>query len=48
MMGIVDLFEEHGLRIWGPNQSAARFESSKVFSQDLWRATIPTARSGTF
>ena len=48
-MGIVDLFEEHGLRIWGPNQSAARFESSKVFSQDFMaRHNIPTARSGTF
>ena len=48
-LGIVDLFEENGLRIWGPNQSAARFESSKVFSQDFMaRHGIPTARAGTF
>ncbi|MBL66873.1 MAG: phosphoribosylamine--glycine ligase [Verrucomicrobiales bacterium] len=48
-LGVVDLFEEHGLRIWGPNQSAARFESSKVFSQDFMaRHGIPTARAGTF
>src|SRR6266481_4669405 len=34
-LGIVDLFEEEGLRIWGPNRSAARFESSKVFAQQF-------------
>ena len=32
-LGIVDLFQKHGLRIWGPNQKAAQFESSKAFSQ---------------
>ncbi len=48
-LGIVDLFEKHGLRIWGPNQQAAQFESSKVFSQDFMeRHGIPTARAGTF
>ena len=48
-LGIVDLFEEHGLRIWGPNKAAAQFEASKVFSQDFMaRYKIPTARSGTF
>ncbi len=47
--GIVDLFEENGLRIWGPNAEAAQFESSKVFSQDFMaRHSIPTARAGTF
>src|ERR1022692_3341976 len=34
-LGIVDLFQRHGLRIWGPNRNAARFESSKVFSQQF-------------
>src|SRR5262245_60078858 len=34
-MGIVDLFQRDGRRIWGPNRSAARFESSKVFSQQF-------------
>jgi len=32
-LGIVDLFQADGLRIWGPNRKAAQFESSKVFSQ---------------
>ena len=48
-LGIVDLFQENGLRIWGPTRSAARFESSKVFAQQFMeRYGIPTARSGTF
>ena len=48
-LGIVDLFQSNGQRIWGPNQSAARFESSKVFSQRFMEEHgIPTARSGTF
>jgi phosphoribosylamine--glycine ligase len=47
--GIVDLFEENDLRIWGPNAKAAQFESSKVFAQDFMaRHSIPTARAGTF
>ena len=46
--GIVDLFEENNLRIWGPNAEAAQFESSKVFAQDFMaRHSIPTARAGT-
>ena len=48
-LGIVDLFQKNGLRIWGPNQKAAQFESSKVFSQGFMeRYGIPTARAGTF
>jgi phosphoribosylamine---glycine ligase len=48
-LGIVDLFQAHGLRIWGPNRQAAQFEGSKVFAQDFMeRHGIPTARSGTF
>lgn len=48
-LGIVDLFEANGLRIWGPTKSAARFESSKVFSQEfMQRHGIPTAEAGTF
>ncbi len=48
-MGIVDLFQQAGLRIWGPNQKAAQFEASKVFSQQFMdRHGIPTARAGTF
>jgi phosphoribosylamine--glycine ligase len=48
-LGIVDLFQKHGLRIWGVNQKAAQFESSKVFSQKFMEAHgIPTAAAGTF
>ena len=47
-LGIVDLFQKNGLRIWGPNQKAAQFESSKVFSQRFMeKHGIPTARAGT-
>ena len=43
-LGIVDLFQKNGLRIWGPNQKAAQFESSKVFSQKFMeKYGIPTA-----
>jgi phosphoribosylamine--glycine ligase len=48
-LGIVDLFQKNGLRIWGPNQKAAQFESSKVFSQNFMeKYGIPTACAGTF
>jgi phosphoribosylamine---glycine ligase len=48
-MGIVDLFQKNALRIWGPNQKAAQFESSKVFSQNFMeKYGIPTAKAGTF
>lgn len=47
--GIVDEFEEAGLRIFGPNQSAARFESSKSFAKEfMLRHGIPTAESRSF
>ena len=48
-LGLVDLFQQNGLRVWGPNRKAAQFESSKAFSQQFMeRHGIPTARSGTF
>src|ERR1044071_6158189 len=48
-LGIVDLFQKDGLRIWGVNQKAAQFESSKVFSQKFMeKYGIPTAAAGTF
>jgi phosphoribosylamine--glycine ligase len=48
-LGIVDLFQKNGLRIWGPNQKAAQFESSKVFSQNFMeKYGVPTAHSGVF
>ena len=48
-LGIVDLFQKNGLRIWGPNRKAAQFESSKTFSQQFMeKYGIPTARAGVF
>ena len=48
-LGVVDYFQKRGLRIWGPNQRAAQFESSKAFSQDFMeRHGIPTMQSGVF
>ena len=48
-LGIVDLFQQHRLRIWGPDRKAAQFESSKVFSQEFMeKHGIPTARAGEF
>lgn len=48
-LGIVDLFQANRLRIWGPNQRAAQFESSKVFSQRFMENHgIPTAAAGSF
>lgn len=42
--GIADLFQENGLRIFGPRKKAARLEGSKAFSKDLCRKHhIPTA-----
>jgi phosphoribosylamine---glycine ligase len=47
--GIVDLFEREGLRVFGPSQSAARLESSKIFAKELMRTKgIPTARGAAF
>ena len=48
-LGIVDRWQKDGRRIWGPNQKAAQFEASKVFSQRFMEQYgSPTARAGTF
>jgi phosphoribosylamine--glycine ligase len=47
--GIVDLFTAEKLRAFGPDKSAARIESSKIFAKELMRTQkIPTADAGTF
>ena len=44
--GIVDKFEERGLKIFGPNKKTAELEGSKVFAkQFMERNNIPTARA---
>ncbi len=48
-LGIVDLFQEYGLKIFGPSRAAARIEASKAFSKDLMKKyNIPTAAYGVF
>ncbi len=48
-LGIVDLFREYGIKIFGPTRFAARIESSKAFSKDLMhKYGIPTAAYGVF
>lgn len=48
-LGIVDLFEKHGLKVFGPRRNAAVIEASKAFSKDLMRKyDIPTAAYGVF
>jgi phosphoribosylamine--glycine ligase len=43
-LGIVNLFREEGLRIFGPTKEAAQLESSKVFSKNfMQKYNIPTA-----
>ncbi|CRZ35160.1 phosphoribosylamine--glycine ligase [Herbinix hemicellulosilytica] len=47
--GVVDVFENKGLRIFGPRKNAAIIESSKVFAKKLMKKyNIPTAAFETF
>ena len=47
--GIVDVFEEQGLRVFGPRKNAAIIEGSKSFSKDLMKKyNIPTCHYETF
>lgn len=47
--GVVDVFEERGLRIFGPRKNAAILEGSKAFSKDLMKKYhIPTAAYENF
>jgi phosphoribosylamine--glycine ligase len=43
-LGIVDAFEDKGLRIFGPNRQASEIEGSKAFAKDfMQKHHIPTA-----
>lgn len=49
VMGVVDAFNEAGLRCFGPNKAAAELEASKSFTKDfLARHQIPTAAYKVF
>ncbi len=47
--GLVDQFQEAGLRVFGPNQAAAQLEGSKIFAKEILRAAgVPTAVAESF
>ncbi|MEC7677890.1 MAG: phosphoribosylamine--glycine ligase [Planctomycetota bacterium] len=47
--GLVDQFEQHGLKVFGPSKAAAELEGSKVFCKNLLHtANIPTATYQSF
>ena len=49
VMGIVDRFQEKGLRIFGPTACAAELEGSKAFSKDIMKKYgLPTAEYEIF
>ncbi len=49
VMGIVDQFQEKGLRVFGPTACAAELEGSKAFSKDIMKKyDLPTAKYKTF
>ena len=48
-LGISDLFESRGLKIFGPNREAAQLEGSKAFAKKIMTENgIPTAAAATF
>lgn len=48
-LGIVDLFQEAGLKVFGPTRRAAEIETSKAFAKDFMaRHGIPTAAYHVF
>ncbi len=47
--GIVDVFQQHGLTVFGPVAAGANLEGSKAFAKELMTsAGIPTAQHRTF
>ena len=47
--GIVDFFEEKGIKIFGPNKISSQLEGSKIFTKKLCeKYNIPTAKFGIF
>lgn len=47
--GIVDRFEEAGIKAFGPSGAAAQLEADKAFAKQIMKANaIPTAESRTF
>ena len=47
--GIVDFFEKHKIKVFGPNKIASQLEGSKIFTKNLCeKYKIPTASFGIF
>ncbi len=47
--GIADVFEEKGLKVFGPSKAAAQLEGSKVFSKNhMMKYNIPCAAGKAF
>lgn len=48
-LGIADVFQERGLKVFGPKEAAAKIESSKDFAKEIMlKYNIPTAGYRTF
>ncbi|MGB0905996.1 MAG: phosphoribosylamine--glycine ligase [Maricaulaceae bacterium] len=48
-MGLVDMLQDKGVKVFGPTKAAAQLESSKSFTKDFCkRYDIPTADYGVF
>lgn len=49
VLGIVDLFQAQGIRIFGPSQAAAQLEGSKAFAKEfMQRHGLPTGHAEIF
>lgn len=49
VLGIVGLFEENGLKVFGPSRNAALLEGSKIYAKEIMvRCGIPTAEFKVF
>jgi phosphoribosylamine---glycine ligase len=47
--GLVDVFTEHGLRVFGPTKAGAQLESSKAFAKQVMnKAGVSTPKAGIF
>jgi len=47
--GIVDVFEQEGLKVFGPSRAAAQLEGSKIFAKEfIHECNIPTANFRKF
>ncbi len=48
-LGLVDLFEEYGLKVFGARRNAARIEASKAFAKEIMhKYNVPTAAYEVF